>query len=347
MAANDPKPTETAPDTAKEDAEAVERESSDHAAKERPAIPRLAAYYSDSKVKPAAFFKAVREAKIGSFAAEDIAETLQRLGQLDPTLDRTVALLNKGLDPVARWVVDATKASLAFYLPGVKSDEHEPANTLFDRVMQGAVEGLVAKDRRRRTRTQNLLRLVLVLFLGQRNLSPIDALLSIRKASATKGGSAASNLKREAIRLLARSKIGQLQDLSLVALLFDSFVMEATRERQEVFSSLAGLQDRIAALELKLKSAQSEIDKAREDYARQSSELAALQNDLHNERQLRTLERSKQAGRSRSFLAERLRQPLSDARDALDFEPPHMDAVRQRIEMAISAIDSEIGKSNE
>ena len=52
-------------------------------------------------------------------------------------------------------------------------------------------------------------------------------------------------------------------------------------------------------------------------------------------------------GRFRGFLAERLTPPLFDARDALGFDPPHVDAARQRIEMAITAIDGELEKSNE
>ena len=50
---------------------------------------------------------------------------------------------------------------------------------------------------------------------------------------------------------------------------------------------------------------------------------------------------------NRGFLAERLTPPLFDARDALGFDPPHVDAARQRIEMAITAIDGELEKSNE
>ena len=346
MVANIPRSPETAPEARDDDAGSAEHEPIVGTTHDRSAAPRLVAYYSDPKAKPAAFLEAVRAAKMGFFAAEDVAETMQRLGELDPTLARTVALLNKGPDLVARWVSEVTKASLALYLPNVRPDEHESANSQFDRIIQMSAEGLAAKDKQLRIRAQNLLRLVLVLFLGQRNLSPIDALLSVRKANERRDGSA-SHMKREVIRLLTRTKLSQLRDLSLVALLFDSFVADATRERQEVFSSLVGLQNRIAALELALKSARSEIDKAGEDHARQSSELSALQNDLSSEKQLRTLERSKQAGRFRSFLAQRLRQPLSDARDALDFAPPHLDAVRQRIEMAISAIESETSKSNE
>ena len=46
-----------------------------------PVAPRISAYYSDARVKPAAFVNSVRAAKIKSFKAEDIAEAAQRLSE--------------------------------------------------------------------------------------------------------------------------------------------------------------------------------------------------------------------------------------------------------------------------
>lgn len=314
---------------------------------EIPAEPRLTFYYADSRVKPAAFIKAVRAAKLRSFGADDTGEALRCLAETDPTLARTVALLGKGPDPVARWVVEATKASLKFYLPDTVSDEHEAAKSLFDRVVRACAGDLAAKDKQRRAKAQNLVRLALVWLIDQRNLSPIDALLSVRKAKKKRNGATASSVSRDAIRLLARAKLNQLLNLSLIAALFESSIAQAAKERHEAFATQSGLRDRIDALETELQTANEELEKAAEDRARLSNELAVLKKELRDEKELRALERAKQAGRFRNFLAERLSPPLCDARDALDVDPLHVDVARQRIEMAITAIGGELEKSNE
>jgi hypothetical protein len=343
MAANESKPGETTQDALGQgQPKAVEVVSNGNAAGETPAAPLLSAYYSASQVKSSAFVKAVRAAKIKSFDAEDVAEAARHLGEFDPTLARTVALLNKGPDPIARWVLEATKASLRLYLPGAEPEEHEGANSLFDRVVRMSVEDLAAKDKRRRGRAQNLLRLVLAWLISQRNLSPTDALLSARKAKKRKDGATASSLNRDAAQLLARSKPNQLMELSLVAALFESSIAQSAKERQEIFSTLAGLRDRISTQETELQTASAELEKVNEDRACLRNELAAAQNDLRNEKELRALERTRQASKFRGFLTERLSLPLSDARDALDFDPPQVDAARQRIEMAITAISGEV-----
>ena len=349
MPANEPKPEETAQDTVRqgEPKPTVLASDSNAPPEGTLVVPRLSAYYSDARVKPAAFVKAVRAAKIRSFDAEDVSAAAQRLGETDPTLARTVALLGKEPEPVARWVVEATKASLNLYLPDAVSGEHEAAKSFFDRVVRMSAEDLAAKDKQRRARAQNLLRLVLSWLIGQRNLSPTDALLSVRKAKKKKDGATPSNLNRDAARLLGRAKLNQLLNLSLIAALFESNIAQAAKERQEVLSSLAGLQDRIASLETELQTTGAELKRTNEDRTRLSKELAAAQKELRDEKELRALDRTMQAGRFGGFLAERLSPPLSDARDALDFDPPVVDAARQRIEMAITAINGEMGKSNE
>ena len=95
-----------------------------------------------------------------------------------------------------------------------------------------------------------------------------------------------------------------------------------------------------------MRTANKSLERANEDQARFLKELAAAQKELRDEKELRALDRTKQAGRFRGFLTERVSPALSDARDALDFDPPHVDAARQRIEMAISAISGEVEKSN-
>ena len=300
-----------------------------------------------------AFVKAVRASKIILFDAQDVSQAAQHPGETDPTLGRTVALMGKGPDAIARWVGDATNASLALYLPDAALDEHITAKSLFDCVVRTSIDDLTAKDKQRRAKAQNILRLALTWLLGQRNLSPTDALQSVRKvkkvrkAKKRKSRETAASLDRDAVLLLGRAKLNQLLDLSLIAALFESAIVQETKERQKALSSLIGLKEQIASLELELQTTIENLETANEEIARLSDELEAAQRGLSDEKELRVLERTKQAGRFRRFMAERLSQSLSDACDALDFEPPHVDAARQRIEMAIAAINEEIDKSNE
>lgn len=212
-----------------------------------------------------------------------------------------------------------------------------------------SAEDLAAKDRQRRTRAQNLLRLVVAWLIDQRNLSPTDALLSLRLANKSRrdAPSATASINRDAARLLRRSKLKQLLDLSLVAALYESAVVEEAKKRQEVFSSLAELRTRVRSLETELEARRAELNGANDDRTFLSNQLANAQRELRDEKQLRVLDRTRQEGRFRGFLMERLSPPLSDARDALGFNPPHVDVARQRVEMVITAIGGEVGKYNE
>jgi hypothetical protein len=314
---------------------------------EIPAEPRLTFYYADSRVKPVAFIKAVRAEKSKSFGTDDTKEALRCLTETDPTLSRTIALVGKGPDAVGRWVIDAAKASLKHYTPEAVSDEHCAANVLFDRVVRACAGDLAAKDKQCRARAQNLIRLALVWLIDQRNLSPINALLSVRKAKKKKNSATAASASRDAIRLLTRTKLNQLLNLSLIATLFEASIARAAKERQESIATLSSLRDRINILETKLQTTNEELEKTAENRDRLSEALAIAQKELSDEKKLHALECEKRAGSLRTFLTEQLSQPLSDARDALDFDPPHADAARQRIEMAMSAIGRELEKIDE
>jgi hypothetical protein len=76
------------------------------------------------------------------------------------------------------------------------------------------------------------------------------------------------------------------------------------------------------------------------------SEMTASQSALEAERQLRELDLAQAAGRTRNLLAGRLSLLLSDAREALDFEPPHIEAARQRIDAAKETIVQEVNNSH-
>ena len=343
MAMNKPKPGEAALSSVSQQESRTAESVLDGDTADKPhSEPRLSSYYSDSRVRTAAFVKAMKATKLIRFDASDVYQTRTRLNELDPTLDRTVRLLGKGPEPIDRWVAEVTKETLRQLLSGDGSGGYDAASTLFDRVVRMSAEDLAAKDGQRRARAQNLLRLVMAWLIKERNLSPPDALLTIRKAKPRKRKSTAASLNHDAARLLSRVTHKQLIDLSLIGALFDSVIAEGAKERRQVFGKFADLRNRITSLEAELQAKAGELDTLNEERANLADELANVKRVLGNEKELRALERTRQEGRFRRLLAERLKQPLSHAVDALEVDPPHLSTARQRIEMAMTAIDHEL-----
>ena len=128
MAMNKPKPGETALSSVSQEESKTAEPVLDSDTGDKPhSEPRLSSYYSDSRIKAAAFVKAVNATKLTRFDGRDVYETRTRLDELDPTLSRTVGLLGKGPDPVDRWVAEVTKETLRQFLSCDASDEYDTA----------------------------------------------------------------------------------------------------------------------------------------------------------------------------------------------------------------------------
>jgi hypothetical protein len=319
---------------AKANSEAAEPQLRSHVGLPAPSISK---FYSDPNVKLGPFVKAVRAAKLRAFDTEEVAETLRSLGRADPTLARTASLIGKGPEVIARWTVAATKAMLSAYMPDSGADELGSARAVLESLLRRGGNDFTAADKMLRTRVQNLLRLVLVWLLQERNLSPADALISIAAATRKR-----ETPNRRVAHLLSNAKLAQIQDLGSVAAFFQDMIASEIRERQGAFSKVASLTNQIATLEEKLKEAREKLRSASEEGARFSQQLGELQKQIRDEKELRALDRIDQAGKFRGFMSGRINPPLSDARDALDFDPPDTVAARQRIDMAIAAINREM-----
>ena len=309
--------------------------------------PRISEYYSNPSIKPAAFCKSVRRTKIGIFDQDDVSRAVERIDVEDPTLARTVALLGKGPEPIDRWMTEATIVSLERYIPGVSSEQYLSGRVLLDRIVRILTEHFFDRDKIRRARAQNMLRLVLVWMMNHRNLDPKDALLSVRKIKKRNVSTRGTALRRDAIRLLTRARANLLVDLSLIASLFDDAIDAAARERQEAIARVSELRAQIAALESRFETIIRDLDRAQSDRTRLLRELQNTQKELSDQKELRVHDRTKRNGQFRGFLINRLQPPLSDARDALNFTPPHLRAAEQRIEMIATAIREELEKDSE
>ena len=81
-----------------------------------------------------------------------------------------------------------------------------------------------------------------------------------------------------------------------------------------------------------------------ERFATDPMRAAKLKADLLACKELRVLDKTKLKGQFRSFLADQF-LPLSDAQDALGFDPPHIEAALQRLHMVMSAITKKLEES--
>ena len=67
----------------------------------------------------------------------------------------------------------------------------------------------------------------------------------------------------------------------MVAALFESAIVQETKERQKAFSSLVDLKEQIASLELELHTTIENLETANKEIARFSDELEAVQSLGH------------------------------------------------------------------
>jgi hypothetical protein len=147
--------------------------------------------------------------------------------------------------------------------------------------------------------------------------------------------------------MLVQAKPGQWRILALIVQLSsdavqrsDRAAMDATRARERLEIHVAELGTVVATQRQEADNLSLEINSLRAD-------LDAKTNALEAERKLRNLDLAHAAGRTRSLLTGRFSLLLSDARDALSFEPPHVEAAKQRLDALRATIDQEVANSDE
>jgi hypothetical protein len=87
-------------------------------------FPTLSAYYTDAKLKPAPFCKAVRTAKIKIFEPADIESARALIAQTDPDFSRTLALgVGSPPEPIERWVIEAARSAVSAAYSNALLDE--------------------------------------------------------------------------------------------------------------------------------------------------------------------------------------------------------------------------------
>ncbi|MYC24719.1 MAG: hypothetical protein F4X56_02220 [Gammaproteobacteria bacterium] len=316
-------------------------------------MPRLSSYYGSPTVQPLAFLREVRtavkaarasKADPPSFDVRDAEETLERLAELDPTLVRTVKLLGKDPHQVRHWVARVTRDAFENSLADCSCDE-DSTQGRFERFIVSSADDLLGTDKRRRERAQNLLRLSLPWLVELQNLKLEEALPLVGRAKRARTKS--TDLRRAIGRLLFRVPVPQLMNISLVSAFFEEALADALDARQNALWELSRSRDEQAARIREISELRNEIERAVKKRNELAERMAVTEAQLKGQKELRAIDRVQIRGRARSFLIDRLAPLISDARDALEFDPPQIDGARQRLDMVISAIAKELDKPDE
>ena len=276
-----------------------------------------------------------------SFDANDAEETLRRLPELDPLLSRTVKLLNKEPPALRRWVARVTQVAFEASVGG-RGYEGESALARFDRFLRASADDLLGKDKERRERAQNLLRLSLPWLVERQNLKPEEALPLVGRAKRDRAKSL--DLRRDVLRLLFRAPTRQLMDMSLVGACFGAALADEAKARREAFHDLSRCREELDKRCEELDLVRTELRDATAERDQLARSLDETKKRLRDQQNLREIDRKQIIGRFRAFLGERISLHISDARDALDFDPPEMSAARERLDIASAAIASELEK---
>ena len=149
------------------------------------------------------------------------------------------------------------------------------------------------------------------------------------------------------LRLLFRAPFTQLMNLSLVGAWFEKALAEEKMARQDAFRQLSRHREEEAARTAELDEVRARLQGMTEERDRLTERLRDTEAQLNGQKELRVIERKQIAGRSRRFLKDSLSLLVSDARDAMDFDPPPLEAVRQRLELASEAIERELEKADD
>lgn len=318
------------------------------------AMPRLSDYYGSPAATPTPFVRKVREAVKAaridqrdppSFDAEDLEETLGRLMELDPTLSKTVRLLGKEPQQVRHWVTRATRAAIDKWAHDL-CYEGESALTRFERFLQSTTGDLLGRDKERRVRAQNLLRLSLPWLIEKQSLKPEEALPLVGRSKRSRAKT--TDLRRAVRQLLFKAPpILQLMNLSLVSAFYTKALADEVYARQTALRELSRCQETQTAQIAEMEEVRCKLKRVEKEREKLFKLLTETEEQLRGQKELRAIDRTQNRGRSRRFLKERLSPLISDARDAMEFDPPQIDGAQQRLHMVAAAIAKELDKLDE
>ena len=310
-----------------------------------PPPPTLAAYYGKPSPRLKDWIKAIKAAKLSSFAEEEIEATWPSLADLDFDLRKTLVLANEPSPPapVRLWVNTVTQRTLKDRLPHLLFDPMAPAAEQIGRIAEGLRPGFASANKRDRAKDETLLQLVLQLILKRHSDFDPGMLLGVLFQPLRPAGNADTRLATAELRKrLLQANVRQLRDLSLVHASAQDRIAQAEQARrdaheraEDALAKLGMTREQVETLKLQLADSKAQAEAL-------SAEVAKLKTAIHDTQQIGAHGTAAISAKMRTLLANRLPPLLEDAADALSREPYYVDVAQERITSVRTIIKGEV-----
>lgn len=339
-------PREQKPDTASGTANQAEpqqrgtpRKESRHGANEETFPPTISAFFSDSKISPSAFFKAIKRQQIRRFTPDDEAQALELVATTDSDGGRLWALISQPSlpDAVDRWIWRAAQDRLGTIIgPDFNLAEHDAGRML--RVLIDAFSpALKAKDKHQRRRGENWLRIGVCWLVEKRSLHPWAVAESVLPVLFNENKRALQTSRRA----LQRGRLNEFKLAVAMAGLAQEMVRAAQAERDTERQAAASLRHQVTEDHSTIEELRSQVASLQNRLTDRSDALRAVQAQLEAERQHWGHDLSETKAEQRVLLSERVAPLLSDAIDALEIEPAAPHVALRRLKTVLSIVGGE------
>jgi hypothetical protein len=310
-----------------------------------PPAPTLSAYYGNPTPRLADWVKEIKASKVSLFSEDDVDDTRAGLAERDADLRKTLTLatMPNAPAPVRRWVNGVTQAALKEQLPGFLFDPLAPAADQIGRIAEGLNIGLHNADKPVRGRAEVLLQLALQLILKAHSEFDAGAILAALFQTLQPPGKRDVRLvSGELRRRVAEAGIKQLRELILVQAYAQDRITQAERVRREAQERGDALMATLQMERDRSKSITAKLTATQEQHEALTVEVMRLQTAIDDNRQIGGHELAAVLARTRSLLTRRLLPMLEEAAEALDIEPPVVEAVRDHIGSMQGIIKGEV-----
>jgi hypothetical protein len=299
--------------------------------------PTLVTYFGVKPVAPAAFVKAVRDARIARFADADVQESATLMAAHDADCRRLLALASQLSRPeaVERWLWPVVQRRLKDLVPG-EFDLFESNASFVLRSLHRQLSGLLdSKEAEKRKKAEVAFLLGLKWLLAHRGLNVTDAIDEIRLALSIEG----EPTRKAARRMLVQGKLSDLRNAAAIATLMGESGREARRALEAETVRLIDMRSELNAAQAEnnaLKAVIEGMAKERDAFAVRAEQAELM---LKDSKQHWGHDMANTKTQQAVFLKGRLSPLLNDAMDALEISPPEAEIALSRVKSAMASIE--------
>ena len=310
--------------------------------------PTLAAYYGKPTLRLRDWIKAIKAiktARLTTFADEDVETTRTSLTDLDFDLRKTLLLANEQSQPapVRLWINTVTQRTLKDRLPNLLFDPLAPATEQISRIAEGLRVGSTSANKRDRAKDETLLQLALQLILKRHSDFDPNMLLGVLFQPLRSADKADIRLATGELRKrLLQANVRQLRDLSLVYASVQNRSIRAEQARRDAHERAEESLARLQMERDQVKTLKSELAESRTEIQALSAEVTRLNTAIHDTQQIGAHDTAAILAKMRTLLVNRIPPLLEDATDALSREPYYVDVAQERITSVRNIIKGEV-----